>query len=74
MWGIFGRDINLHQPLLRGMEGVSDGAGVAIQSPRTILPPDPPGVDENPFTGIRSLKVFGNKMFSVCQCLAASCP
>lgn len=34
MEGVFGRDINLHCPLLKGMEEASDGAGVAIQSPR----------------------------------------
>lgn len=54
MGGIFGRNIDLHQPLLKGMEGTSDGAGVAIQSPRDHPTSDPPGVDENPFTGIRS--------------------
>lgn len=32
--GIFGRNTDLHQPLLKGVEGISDGAGVAIQSPR----------------------------------------
>lgn len=34
MGGIFGRDKDLQQLLMKGVEGTSGGAGVAIQSPR----------------------------------------
>lgn len=37
MGGIFGRDTDLHQPLMKGTGGTSDGAVLAIQSPRDHL-------------------------------------
>lgn len=63
--GIFGSTIDPHQPLMKGEEETSDGAGLAIEYQGTVLPPEATGVDENPFIGIILQKVFGCKMVSV---------
>lgn len=38
MGGIFGRAMDPHQPLMKGEEKTSDGAGLAIEYQGTVLP------------------------------------
>lgn len=65
MGGIFGRAMDRHQPLMKGEEKTSNGAGLAIEYQGTVLPFGATDVYKKPFIGIVLQKVFGCKMVSV---------
>lgn len=58
-----------HQPLMKGEEKTSDGAGLAIDYQGRVLPFGATDVYKKPFIGIVLQKVFGCRMVSVLAAL-----
>lgn len=60
---ILGRAIDPHQPLMKGEEESSDGAGLAVEYQGTVLPPEAADFDENPFLGSYPRRCLGARWF-----------
>lgn len=61
--GILGRAIDPHQPLMKGEEESSDGAGLAVEYQGTVLPPKAADFDENRFLGSYPRRCSGARWF-----------